>query len=143
MSTERLVQAFPSLHFVEFKITSPETNRYNCIGWAAGDTRRWWWPEHRRYWPPGVPREPTVEAFVQAFATLGYEPCDSDGVEEGVERVALYAYANGEPTHAARQLPSGRWTSKLGTWEDIEHTLVGLEGARYGHVARILRRPPP
>ena len=31
-----------------------------------------------------------------------------------------------EVTHAARQLPSGKWTSKLGDADDIEHNT--LEG---------------
>ena len=45
----------------------------------------------------------------------------------GVRKVVLYADGN-EWTHAARQLPSGRWTSKLGDYEDIEHdTLDGFE----------------
>ena len=61
--------------------------------------------------------------------------------------MALYGDAGGAPTHVARQLPSGAWTSKLGDWEDIEHqTLASLEerpGAApaYGKVARILKRP--
>jgi hypothetical protein len=36
-----------------------------------------------------------------------------------------------EPTHAARQLPSGRWTSKLVLREDIEHDLHALSGEAY------------
>ena len=42
--------------------------------------------------------------------------------------------------HAARQLTSGRWTSKVGQNIDIEHTLAGLEGPFYGEVVRILKR---
>jgi Asp-tRNA(Asn)/Glu-tRNA(Gln) amidotransferase B subunit len=60
------------------------------------------------------------------------------------EKIALFVGLDKEVTHAARQLPSGAWTSKLGDWEDIEHkTLSGLESACYGRVARILRRPVP
>ncbi len=44
------------------------------------------------------------------------------------------------PTHVARQLPSGLWTSKLGNAEDLEHTLDGLAGAVFGHVAAVLKR---
>ena len=46
----------------------------------------------------------------------------------------------GIPTHAARQLRSGRWTSKLGQAEDIEHELRALEGAIHGAVVLILKR---
>ena len=45
------------------------------------------------------------------------------------------------PTHAARQFPGGRWTSKLGPAEDIEHELEELAGPLYGEVVLILRRP--
>jgi hypothetical protein len=47
---------------------------------------------------------------------------------------------DGEPTHAARQLPNGKWTSKLGRWQDIEHELDGLVGEMYGTVKQILKR---
>jgi hypothetical protein len=49
---------------------------------------------------------------------------------------------DGEPTHAARQLPNGKWTSKLGRWQDIEYELDGLVGKMYGTVTvnQILKR---
>jgi len=45
------------------------------------------------------------------------------------------------PTHAARQLENGRWTSKLGELEDIEHDLHHLASGAYGAVVQILKRP--
>ena len=48
----------------------------------------------------------------------------------------------GEFTHVALQLPTGRWTSKLGGLEDIEHdTLKALEGIDYGEPVRFMKRP--
>jgi hypothetical protein len=55
--------------------------------------------------------------------------------------IALFADKNDFPLHAARQLPSGRWTSKLGELEDIEHGLRDLEGDAYGTVVLIMKRP--
>ena len=141
-----LERLFPGLRGSSYGVTSPRERRYNCIAWVAGDTRRWWWPDvppddDGYYWPPGVSTEETVAAFVEAFATLGYVPGDADDQEPGWERVALFADASGLPTHAARQLPGGRWTSKLGRLEDIEHNLRGLEGEVYGRVVQVLRRP--
>lgn len=133
---------FPRLVGASFRVTSPETPEYNCIAWAAGTNDRWWWPEDPfgvAYWPPGVARETTLAAFTSAYATLGYEPCDSPGLEEGFEKIALYVIGN-NPTHAARQLPSGLWTSKLGPQEDIEHTLEAVEGPAYGRLALVLKR---
>lgn len=129
--------------FVE---SSPATFDYNCIAWAAGETNRWWWPdpEGQCYWPSGIPRQVTLEAFVQAYGTLGYEPCESDSPGFNVEKVAIYANDQGEIKHAARQLLSGKWTSKLGELVDIEHD--ALQGdyphyCAYGHVVSILARP--
>jgi hypothetical protein len=78
-----------------------------------------------------------------AFATLGYAVCASEGLEPGYQKVALFADEQGVPKHAAAQLTNGRWTSKLGKFEDIEHELHDLEGTGYGLVALIMRRPQP
>ena len=88
-----------------------------------------------------MPREESIEAFTQAFAELGYAPCETDEPEAAVEKVALYVGADGRVLHAARQLPDGAWTSKLGEVWDISHELRGLEGDNYGRVARFLKRP--
>ncbi len=61
----------------------------------------------------------------------------------GFEKVALFVDAAGMPTHAARQVNSGAWTSKLGNSEDIEHELRALEGDIYGTVRLILKRRLP
>jgi hypothetical protein len=135
---------FPGLHGQPFEIKSPTSDTYNCIAWAAGDDQHWWWPDqaHEDTWPPGVARTETVEAFRDAFATLRYEVCGDDQLEVGFEKVALFALA-GAPKHVARQLPNGRWTSKIGAMEDIEHSLHDLTGALYGAVALILKRARP
>ena len=124
-----------------FRLTSPETPYYNCIAWAAGDDSAWWWPDedYYCYWPSGIPREESLDAFIEAYRTLGYEPCSGDDIEEGCEKIAIYV-KNGKPKHAARQLPNGNWTSKLGQENDIEHTLVGVECFTYGTVGQIMKR---
>ena len=93
-------------------------------------------------------RDDSVAAFIAAFATRGYECCDSEGLEPGFDKVVLYVdEQQGRVTHAARQLSDGRWTSKLGPQWDINHLLEGVCGPApaYGRVAQILRRPvsPP
>ena len=133
---------WPTLRDEDFVETSEDTAEYNCIAHAAYDDTAWWWPSMINYWPPGVPVEVTLAAFAQAYATLDYGVCSSHAVEAGFEKIAIYADANGHPTHAARQLPGGRWTSKLGSLIDIEHAdLDCLEGGDYGQVSLILRRP--
>jgi hypothetical protein len=138
-----LEELFPGLAGGAYRITSPPARDYNCIAWAAGDAARWWWPGpnlREEYWPPGIPREPTLSAFQEAFGLLGYRLCESDDLEPGFEKIALFADAQGRPTHAARQLLDGSWTSKLGKREDIEHRLRDLTGAIYDSVVRVFRR---
>jgi len=142
----KLEHLFPRLRSTDYTITSEVSARYNCIAWAAGDVRRWWWPDVLGvqsgvcFWPIEVPVEETLDAFILAYETLGYQPCDGDQHEPGFEKLALYANSAGRPTHAARQLSNGGWTSKLGSEEDIEHTLEALTGPLYGAVAQILKR---
>lgn len=136
-----LENVFPRLRGQPYQITSPKDHRYNCIAFAAGDDCNWWWPDAagEDIWPAGFARAETVEAFRDAFASLGYVACDDDQVEPGYEKVALFALA-GVPKHAARQLPSGRWVSKLGPSEDIEHGLQDLTGMVYGSVVLVMKR---
>lgn len=132
----------PYLNRDEYRVTSPESDRYNCIAWAAGDaTRRWWPAVPDYYWPPDAPSGETLETFQALFAALGYRECPTADREPGYEKVALFA-KDGWPTHAAHPLPNGHWSSKLGRWADIEHqTRHALAGPLYGAVARLRRRP--
>lgn len=134
---------WPNLSRTHYTVTSPKSQEYNCFAWAAEDTERWWQPipGDQFYWPDGVPQEETLEAYIQAYRTLGYEPCENDQLEPGYQKIAIYVDSSGTPTHAARQLANGKWTSKLGWLEDIEHELDGLTGNRYGVVGQILKRP--
>lgn len=100
------------------------------------------------HWPASVTKNVTVEAFTQAYGSEGYETCPAQDrtLDIAFEKVAVYVDAAGAPTHAARQLTDGSWTSKLGEAEDICHaTLEAIEddghGLGYGKVAVILRRP--
>jgi hypothetical protein len=66
-------------------------------------------------------------------------------LEPGFEKIAIFAKQSGNkrvPTHAARQLDSGEWTSKLGACEDISHAeAVSVSGPAYGNVAYFMSRP--
>ena len=132
---------FPNLQPGEFYETSPKTEDYNCIAWAADDQDRWWWPDPNNYWPQEVLRVVILDAFIEAFRGLRYEPCMDGSLEEGFEKVVIYVKGVA-PTHAARQLSSGWWTSKLGREWDIVHKRVeDVEGAVYGQAAQFMRRP--
>jgi hypothetical protein len=132
---EYVKNALPNATASDCRITSPTSWTYNCIAWAAGHTDAWWWPVPGRFWPPAAPREESLAAFIAALETQGFSPCSSPDLEPGVEKVALYALES-VPTHAARQLSSGWWTSKLGPSFDIEHAdLDAVAGGVYGSLS--------
>lgn len=117
--------AFPNLTYGEranHRRRSWATRRYNCIAWAADDPEQWWWPEsYDSYWPPTAINEMPRDGFISAFGSLGYAECVDKSLEAGFEKVAIYFDYKGVPTHAARQLATGKWTSKLGRFADIQH----------------------
>ena len=133
---------WPHLASEGYSKESVETWNYNCIGFAADHDDEWWWPDQHGIgiWPKGVKREVTREAFIAAYESIGYEECKSPDLEKGFDKVVIYLL-NGIPTHATKQLRDGRWKSKLGPWEDIEHnTLKAVEEYIYGKAAIYMRR---
>ena len=82
---------------------------------------------------------------MDAYSQLGYVECSNGELEAGSEKIAIYATnsSSGQmPTHAARQLKNGSWTSKLGEFEDISHLGVGdVECPDYGSVVAFMIRP--
>lgn len=141
MVGDPLIAQFPRLAIGGYRVASVATSNYNCIAWAAGRTDRWWWPSRDAFWPPDIPAQETLDAFVRAYETLGFTPCADAALEPGFEKIAIYANPGGSPKHAARQLSSGKWTSKLGRAVDIEHVDPGaLEGQLYGSTCLFLKR---
>ena len=154
-SEQRIKQVLENLKDGEFEITSPFDAKYNCIAHAAGDDSKWWWTVDKNvagndvFWFSNVPSQETLESFILAFGKLGYEPCENSDLEKDFEKVAIYVTtkdeihtSKGTPTHMARQLSDGKWTSKLGQDVDISHnSLQSIEGKNYGEVKQILKRP--
>ncbi|HKR59036.1 MAG TPA: hypothetical protein VJS64_04830 [Pyrinomonadaceae bacterium] len=151
---QRVQSQLENLTDGSFEKTSDVSGAYNCIAHAAYDSRRKWWPiplQHARldrHWPDGVPRRRTIRVFRLAFEKEGYELCDDGSLEEGFEKVVLYVSdtATAEdplnaPTHMARQLPCGKWTSKLGEDIDIVHDIPErVTGRVYGRIELYMRR---
>lgn len=138
---------FEQIKSSDFQCQSDRDIRYNCIAWAAGRTDKFWWPLDERgyWWPEGLRKEgigeETVENFIEAFATQGYKVCRNGRLSRRYEKIVLYVNSNGNPTHAARLLQNGIWSSKLGEDEDIEHkNLECLEGRGYGKAHTFLKR---
>lgn len=145
-----VTQLFPDLAGDgDFHVTSADDPQYNCIAWAASVDDRWWWPlppgtptTVAVNWPVQPPPAPTLEAFVTAFETLGFVRSEDGELDPAVEKIALYLDQSGKPTHAARQLADGTWTSKLGPYFDISHgTPEAVQGDEYGTLGAFLERP--
>jgi len=134
----------PRLADATYKITSPRDPNYNCFAWAAGDNAHVWSPTligSGVYWPPGIPALPTLSGTIQAYLEVGFAPCESAVLEDGVEKIAIFTDSAGEPRHAARQLPTGAWTSKLGSHVDIEHAdVAAVGGLMYGEPTVFMSR---
>ena len=135
-------QNFPNSVNQPFLITSPDTPTYNCIAWAFEDPSKWYWPDPSSiyFWPNNIPRSVTLDAFIALFSLINYQICLTDDLEEGYSKIAIFVDSVGTPTHAARQLPSGFWTSKLGSNIDIQHTIFSMQGGEYGNVVVYMRR---
>jgi hypothetical protein len=133
-----VIPDFPNTHFEPFIITSPQTTFYNCIAWAFGDDSKWYWPDpdDMAYWPPNISRTVDINSFIELYNLIGYNVCQSPVLETGFEKIAIFVDSNNIPTHAARQVASGLWTSKLGMEYDIQHTLASMNNGVYG-VARV------
>ena len=133
-----LERLFPGLADASYTITSPPSDAYNCIAWAAKDLTKVWWPDRLGlyFWP--AERSETLEVFVRVFEKLGYQSCDNSDLEVGSEKVAIFC-KDGVPTHMARQLEDGSWTSKCGRLEDITHELHAVGGTHYGEVAAVMK----
>jgi hypothetical protein len=133
---------FPNTKFEPFEQASDVDLKYNCIAWAANDYQRWYEPDPFGiyFWPKKIPREYSISSYVALFKLLGYEICENGDYEIGFEKVAVYSKDN-IPTHAARQLDNGLWTSKLGKNIDVVHSLFSIMNGSYGNVAQYLKRP--
>lgn len=122
---------FEHLREADYAVTSAPTSQYNCFAWVLGRTDDWV--------QAGDPER--LDVLLELLHEAGFETCENASFESDMVKVAVFADSLG-PTHAARQLASERWTSKLGNWEDIEHENLGcLEGDFYGSVVALLRRP--
>jgi hypothetical protein len=137
-----------NLHAGNHHDTGERTNKYNCIGWAIGRDDQWVDPadpeewEENFYWPENVPRDYKITSLIMVFELAGFAICADASLEDGVEKIAIYADGD-EWMHAARQLDTGKWTSKMGPDERIEHdTPEDLAGPWCGQVKMFMQRKP-
>ncbi len=141
MSLRRREVIWPKLRGDSFQKTSDPTNSYNCVAFALGDTQNW--HDDTRYgkWDDRAPRDGKVESYAKYFQLFGFVTCEEPVVENGFEKIALFATADGEFTHVAIQMSDGTWKSKLGSLEDISHAeLTSISEGDYGTPRIFMKR---
>lgn len=144
--SQSLLIYFPNLNLSNHRITSPKSREYNCVAWAAGIDDQQIWPDGSEdlaeevVWPGEVRNDESVEAFIAYFESIGYFLCENPTLEEGFQKIAIFV-KDDLPTHVSRQLPTGKWSSKMSFDEvDIEHDdLDCISGERYGVAAVFLK----
>jgi hypothetical protein len=143
-----LKRDFPNLSYTNSNKTSEATDTYNCLAWAIGINNKYLWP-NSIYWPNddlnGPPNKITFKTYFEKYLKY-FEVTNKDHVSyktviPGYQKIAIYIDNDNLPSHFARQLPNGMWTSKLGDNIDITHnTLEVLEGPVYGKVGIIMAK---
>ena len=87
MPVEAIEQDFPNLSPGKWEITSPIDEGYNCIAFAVHDTRQFWDPSvigaRGYYWPPGVPRDDSLQSWLRVFELHGYRRCEIGETPKG------------------------------------------------------------
>ena len=62
---------FQKLSGTSYKRTSPDTNLYNCVAWAAGENDRWWEPgmpfDVGYYWPKDATNGYGLRCIIEAY----------------------------------------------------------------------------
>jgi len=137
----------PNLREENYTTESDEDPSYNCLAWALGYKDRWWEPDPDPYstyfWPTECDRnDSSLNSYIYAIRSEGFEPCRDSQPEHGYEKIALYVDDDGGFSHAAKMAGNQKWWSKLGRWEDVKHdTLEDLKD--YGDPTYHFRRSIP
>jgi hypothetical protein len=123
-SVQDLLAEYPRLgEDPDYKLTSEADDRYNCVAWVRRDKGHWIDPEV--FWPTDLAPEPPeweddLPYYLALFEAWDFEMVESSDREDGYLKIAVFA-SGGDFDHVAKQLPSGRWSSKGGASFDFRH----------------------
>lgn len=128
----------PTSRATPYELRDPRP--YNCVAHALERRDGCYWPQDDAKWFDGIARDGSLDAIIEAFERHGYTLCSDERRVRGMQKIAIYMGPDG-PTHVARQLASGKWSSKIGVNIDARHQLIDLEGPLYGRASVFLSRP--
>ena len=135
----QIERSFPNLkHKENFEYTSNQTDDYNCVAWAnEKDDDFITIP----YYNSNDCFNDMLEGYINYFISFGFERTEYFEKDNKYTIIALYTKDENQFMHVARLLENGKWTSKIGNWEDIEHTtLNSLSGGAYGEPTVFMRK---
>lgn len=144
ISDDILKEWWPNLTDNDFEFKSVRTTKYNCLAWAirinTQSVEMFYFQKKHGLDPNNL--DHSVNGYAKILEQFyGFEVCDDGSYEEGFEKILLYGDHEEEWTHAARLVKKDLWVSKLGGWEDIEHTNVDcLNGVEYGSPKLYMRK---
>lgn len=116
-----------------FRVVGKATHDYNCVAHSVGLDQGWF--------HPGVTDKTRPMSHMDDFyAAHGFQRVSGmdTAPQDGVQRVVVFGMRDEtgnvvDVTHAVRQEPNGKWTSKLGVGPLIEHdSLNQMRGGSYG-----------
>jgi hypothetical protein len=144
---------WPNTRYHPLVIKSPKTIKYNCAAFAVGQEDYWFECADESlkqlylgscefHWPENILQNASLNAYIELYEQHGFEKLSSLNADfvGGVTKIALYGKGD-DFMHASKQMPDGRWASKLGPLQDVEHdNLRVLEGPTYGMVKAIMQK---
>lgn len=145
MNPEEISTKWPNLKIGDnFSYTSLKRRGFNCVAYALEFENKDWdmLVFAKIYNLDKTQLDHSANGYAKIFSEkFGFEKCDNPNLEEGFKKIALYENNEGDFTHIARQMESGKWTSKMGNYEDIEHyDLIGISGNFYGKPSMYMRK---
>jgi hypothetical protein len=143
---------FPNLNASNHRDIDPNPSNltYNCLAWSLGINDDWFSSFDGRTWPGNAPQNDAfIMTIVIMYESRGFSLCGNDrSLEHGYDKIALYV-KDDLFAHVARQSEDGKWTSKMGEGELIEHDVPEnlVEGmfdgriqGEYGQLWKFMKR---
>jgi len=135
------------------EITSLKSKQENCLAYVLGEPNDVDMLVFSKRFDLGLcglsntELDHSIDAYVKLLSHFyNFQVCGTSEWEEGFKKIALYENTDEEGevgfSHVALLLKNGRWRSKLGWLEDVEHqNLDVLAGAFYGDPILFMKRP--
>jgi hypothetical protein len=128
----QMLHDFPNANVAAMTVLGPASSTYKCLAWTLNILNAWVWPWSN----PNVSRAQFDALYQAHHYTIAGGPVGGPG------DVAAYGISVNDMTHGA-VVYGGQWTSKLGAWLLVSHTLADLAGpgSLYGYVNRYYDYP--